>query len=126
MRKVDAKLLARQIDTFCMANRIAKSDFFSHTGISSATLSQWRNGLYEPSEKSIQAIEEFVGFPIEDLLYGHPATHTPFDPNPLDDFTMAAHGYSGRLSDKDKEIILRLMETLAHDVKESESNGDIK
>lgn len=124
MRKVDAKLLARQIDTFCIANRIAKSDFYSRTGISSATLSQWRNGLYEPSDKSIQAIEVFVGFPIEDLLYGHPAANAPFDPNPLDDFTMAAHDYSGKLSDKDKEIILRLMETLARDVKESEKGGN--
>ena len=43
---------------------------------------------------------------------------------PFDSFTMAAHDYSGKLSDKDKEIILRLMETLARDVKESEKGGN--
>ena len=40
-----------------------------------------------------------------------------------DSFTMAAHNYSGILSDKDKEVILRLMATMARDVKESEKGG---
>lgn len=38
-----------------------------------------------------------------------------------DGFTLAAHQYAGRLSEKDKKIILQLMATLAGDVEEAES-----
>lgn len=124
MRKIDAKLLARQIDAYCAKYGIAKSEFSKRTGISTATLSQWRNGLYEPSEKSIYAIEAFTGFPIEVLLYGHPSDRASFEPDSLDDFTVAAHKYSGILSDKDKAIILGMMKMLAKDVEENRQDGD--
>lgn len=124
MGKIDAKLLARQIDAYCATYSISKSEFYKRTGISTATLSQWRNGLYEPSEKSINAIEVFVGFPIEVLLYGHPSSHPTFEPDPFDDFTAAAHKYSGKLSEKDKGIIISMMERLARDLEESKQNGD--
>ena len=46
-----------------------------------------------------------------------------------DGFTLAAHKYSGKLSEKDKAIILQLMETLAGDAEEVEngrySSGDL-
>jgi transcriptional regulator with XRE-family HTH domain len=71
--KVDAKLLARQIDAYCAANSISKAEFSKHTGISTATLSQWRKGQYTPSEKNIAAIEAYLGMPIEALIGGKPA-----------------------------------------------------
>lgn len=73
MAAIDSKLLARQIDTYCASNAISKAEFTRNTGISSATLSQWRKGLYEASDKSIEAIENYVNMPIDALLYGHPS-----------------------------------------------------
>lgn len=70
MRKVEAKELARQIDAYCAVNGISKSEFSKGTGISTATLSQWRNGIYEPSEKSLAAIEEYIKMPIDSLAIG--------------------------------------------------------
>lgn len=93
MRKIDAKLLARQIDAYCAKYGITKSEFSKRTGISTATLSQWRNGLYDPSEKSINAIEMFTGFPIEVLLYGHPSDRASFEPDPVDEFTATVKSF---------------------------------
>lgn len=73
MGKVDTQLLVKQIELYCASNRISKGEFSDNTGISSATLSQWRKGQYGPSEKSIKAIEDYLGMPIEALLYGHPS-----------------------------------------------------
>lgn len=73
MAKVDPVLLVRQIDTYCAANGITKTEFYEHTGISSATMSQWRKGLYEPSSKSIEAIEAYLDMPIDALLFGKPS-----------------------------------------------------
>lgn len=73
MANVDAKLLARQIDAYLAANGITKTEFIERTGISSATLSQWRNGKYAPSEKSIEIIEDYMGMPIKALLHGRPS-----------------------------------------------------
>lgn len=73
MVKVDTKLLIKQIELYCASNGISKSEFYERTGISSATVSQWRKGLYAPSARSIKAIEDHLGMPIEALLYGHPS-----------------------------------------------------
>ena len=81
MDKVDPKILARQIDAYCAANGISKAEFAENTGISTATLSQWRKGLYDPSEKSIAAIEDYMNMPIEALIGGKPSTY-PFAPVP--------------------------------------------
>lgn len=43
------------------------------------------------------------------------------DRDSFDDFTYAAHGYSGRLTDADKATILKMMETLA--AANEEDNG---
>lgn len=73
MVKIDTKLLIKQIELYCASNGISKSEFYERTGISSATVSQWRKGLYAPSARSIKAIEDHLGMPIEALLYGHPS-----------------------------------------------------
>lgn len=40
-----------------------------------------------------------------------------------DEFLMAAHKYSGRLSQKDKKVILQMMKTLAEDVESAAEDG---
>lgn len=80
MFKIDPVQLAKQIDVYCAANGISKSEFYAETGISSATLSQWRKNIYNPNEKSIVAIENFTNMPIEALLGGRPTKDLPFIP----------------------------------------------
>ena len=73
MGDIDAVLLARQVDAYLAANGIQKQEFTEETGISTATLSQWRKGKYKPSAKNIDALEQYMNMPIEALLYGHPS-----------------------------------------------------
>ena len=73
MGDIDAVLLARQIDAYLAANGIQKQEFTEETGISTATLSQWRKGKYKPSAKNIEALEQYTNMPIEALLFGHPS-----------------------------------------------------
>ncbi len=68
MKQIDPKLLARNIDAYCAANGLSKEDFSTATGVSTATLSQWRKGVYKPSKKSLTAIEMFVGVSIDDFV----------------------------------------------------------
>jgi len=74
MEKIDPKKLARQIDAYCASNAISKQEFTKRTGISGATLSHWRNGVYQPSQKALDAIEDYTNMPIEALLGGHPVS----------------------------------------------------
>jgi repressor LexA len=85
MANIDSKLLARQIDAYLASNGIPKSEFVERTGISSATLSQWRNGKYAPSDRSIAAIEDYTNMPIEALLGGRPSTSFT-SPSTTDEF----------------------------------------
>ena len=79
MKEIDYRLLARQIDAYCASNGIRKADFFSATGISAASLSQWRTGVHTPSEDKIAAIEAYTNMPIEALIYGHPSRTMELD-----------------------------------------------
>ena len=72
MKGLDSRLLALQIDAYCAFNGIPKATFCNETGISTATLSQWRSGLYKPTQKKIDAIEAYTNMPINAFLNGHP------------------------------------------------------
>lgn len=65
---VDTKRLVRNLTAFCFVNDISNARLKELTGISSATVSQWRNGQYQPSDKSLKAIEKLVGMPIDDFV----------------------------------------------------------
>lgn len=69
MVTIDGKTLAMVIDTYCLIEKTAtKDDFCAATGISSATLSQWRTGKYDPSKKKVENIERHVGMPIDKFM----------------------------------------------------------
>ena len=40
---------------------IPKEQFYKESGISSATMSQWRKRIYSPSSAAIKKIEEYLG-----------------------------------------------------------------
>lgn len=43
----------------------SKAEFYEGSGISSATFSQWRKGIYTPSSTNIKRIEKFLGIHFE-------------------------------------------------------------
>ena len=68
MLNIDGSELAKRIDAFCAMNGVSKDTLAKETGISSASLSQWRTGINNPSMKKIRALENFTKIPIEEFL----------------------------------------------------------
>ena len=40
---------------------ISKGKFYKESGISSATFSQWRTGIYSPSSEALKKVEKYLG-----------------------------------------------------------------
>ena len=67
MYKIDSQELAKCIDRFCKNSDLTKKDFHKQSGISSATLTQWRQGVIV-STKSIERLEEYTGMAIDEFI----------------------------------------------------------
>lgn len=68
MYKIDSKELASAIDNSCDAIGMSKKEFHNKSGISSATLSQWRKGAKSVKSDSIVKLEMFTEMSIEDFM----------------------------------------------------------
>ena len=68
MYTVDSKILASAIDAYCEAERISKPDFYRESGVSSATLTQWRKEEYLVSTRSITKLERYFGMSLESFV----------------------------------------------------------
>ena len=58
---MDGKAFVELVEKELKAQKISKAAFYKATGISSASFSQWRNGIYYPSPANIKSVEEFLG-----------------------------------------------------------------
>lgn len=67
MYKIDSVILAQCIDRYCKLNEIPKYEFNEESGISSATLTQWRKGS-DVSMKSLNKLESYLDMPIDDFM----------------------------------------------------------
>ena len=71
-RSVDGITIARIVDSELASRGISKADFYARSGISSATLSQWRTGKYEPTADKIAKIEKCLGISFADYEKSDP------------------------------------------------------
>jgi len=58
---MDGKEIVRTIEQELFLKGISKGDFYKACGMNSATLSNWRNGVYEPSSAKLHVIEDYLG-----------------------------------------------------------------
>ena len=63
---MDGKAIARIIDSELASRGISKADFYGRSGVSSATLSQWRTGKYDPTPDKLSSIEKCLGISFSD------------------------------------------------------------
>ena len=63
---MDGKDIARIIDSELASRGIPKSEFYEKSGVSSATLSQWRTGKYDPTADKLAKIEKCLGISFSD------------------------------------------------------------
>lgn len=58
------KEVVRFVETELSKRWISKAKFYKESGISSATFSQWRTGVYDPSPEMLKRIEDYLGIKI--------------------------------------------------------------
>jgi transcriptional regulator with XRE-family HTH domain len=63
---MDGRAIARIVDSELASRGMSKAQFYGESGISSATLSQWRTGKYEPTADKLQRIEKCLGIDLSD------------------------------------------------------------
>ena len=56
---MEGPAFVKWIETMLIQNDISKETFYSESGISTANMTQWRSGEYNPSKKSIEKAERF-------------------------------------------------------------------
>lgn len=69
---MDGRTIARIIDSELASRGISKQKFYDESGISSATLSQWRTGKYEPTADKIAKIEKCLNISFSDYEKSDP------------------------------------------------------
>lgn len=63
---MDGKTVARIVDSELASRGMSKADFYAQSGVSSATMSQWRTGKYEPTPERLAKIEKCLGISFAD------------------------------------------------------------
>lgn len=68
---IDSSVVVKNIESKLKEFRLSKSEFYSKSGITSATLSQWRSGTYAPSQEKLAAAANVLGVSAIWLLTEH-------------------------------------------------------
>lgn len=89
--------------------KIPKGTFYSDTGISSATFSQWRKNIYSPSSENIRKIEEYFGVKVTLGQEKKPALKNE---NELDDTTKELVELAYELDDADRQMLLEMARSI--------------
>ena len=58
---MDGLAFVQLIEAELKKRGISKETFYQQSGISSATMSQWRKGIYSPSSAAIRKVEAYFG-----------------------------------------------------------------
>jgi transcriptional regulator with XRE-family HTH domain len=58
---MNGKEVARIVDSELASRGMSKAEFYAQSGVSSATMSQWRTGKYEPTPERLAKIEKCLG-----------------------------------------------------------------
>lgn len=58
---MDGLAFVQMVEAELKRRGIPKEQFYRESGISSATMSQWRKRIYSPSSAAIKKIEEYLG-----------------------------------------------------------------
>jgi transcriptional regulator with XRE-family HTH domain len=62
---LDGSSFVRLLEAELKRQSIPKEKFYRESGVSSATMSQWRKNIYSPSSAKIKDIEQYLGVAFE-------------------------------------------------------------
>lgn len=99
-------------------------------GLSKSTPTKWKNTGATPDVKTLAVIAEYFGVPVSSLVEADSGKlQDSIDGVAFDDFTFAAHNYSGKLTEEDKATVLKMMAALAaanKGGKNGQAGGDLQ
>ena len=108
---MDGLAFVQMVELELTKRNIPKERFYKESGISSATMSQWRKRIYSPSSAAIKKIEEYLGITFTIEQKGKAPTDNG-ERDILDDVDVAFYGDFKELNDDEKETVrdmVRLM-----------------
>lgn len=116
---MDTLAIIKRIEVRLSELGMSKADFYSLSGISSASYSQWNTGLYKPSDKKLQSAANCLGVTFEYLRYGTETTNANTSPaesgksnDVLDEVDVAFYNQFRELDENEKELIRDMVSTM--------------
>ena len=108
---MDGLAFVQMIEVELKKRNIPKEQFYKESGISSATMSQWRKRIYSPSSAAIAKIENYLGitFTIEQK---EKAPTDSGERDILDEVDLAFYGNYKELSESNKETLRAMARVL--------------
>lgn len=107
MEKIDGKKFAAWVDGEFNRLSLKKEKMFNETSVTSANLSQWRSGKYNPSKKKVEEIRSFIE---KECKKNDPAENGEVSKNRQDLLDFVYH-----LSETDVEKALKLFPVMFPD-----------
>jgi transcriptional regulator with XRE-family HTH domain len=98
---------------------LSQQDLATRVGVTRSTIIQWESGATEPSSKKLGLVAHVVGLRLDELLADppEPTVREKKEPEQTVDapaFEQLAQLWL-RLSDRDRRVLLRIVEVLAED-----------
>ena len=108
---MDGLAFVQMIEVELKKRNIPKEQFYKESGISSATMSQWRKRIYSPSSAAIAKIENYLGitFTIEQKEIAPTGSG---ERDILDEVDLAFYGNYKELSEANKETLRAMARVL--------------
>jgi transcriptional regulator with XRE-family HTH domain len=102
---------------------LSQQDLATRVGVTRSTIIQWESGATEPSSKKLGLVAHVVGLRLDELLADpqEPTVREKTEPEQTvdaPDFKRLAQLWL-RLSDRDRRVLLRIVEVLAEDQPQS-------
>lgn len=106
---MDTLAIIKRIEIRLSEIGMTKAEFYKKSGISSASLSQWRTGKYKPSEKNLAKAAEVLGVSYSYLLNGveekEIAPTTAGKSDVLDEVDIAFYNHFKELDEDQQETV---------------------
>lgn len=101
---MDGLAFVQMVEKELSTRGIPKEQFYRESGVSSATMSQWRKRIYSPSSSAIKKIEDYLGiaFSIEQK---EKAPTVSGERDILDEIDVGFYGDYKQLSEDDKQTL---------------------
>lgn len=96
---MDGLAFVQMVELELAKRQIPKERFYKESGISSATMSQWRKRIYSPSSAAIKKIEEYLGVTFTIEQKGNTPTNGERSVSD-DDIKFALFGGDGEITDE--------------------------